>query len=561
MIYQKSKAKDIIADQDVLTKTVHNTISTMALIVGRTLGPGGRAVVIERDGMAPLLTKDGVTVAKALGLADASANLIVDAAKEICVNTAKEAGDGTTTAIVLANALVEEGQKFLDENPKCNPQQLIRSLHKAYDEVIIPFLKEVAVETTTEEELKFVATISANGDQEIAHAAVEAVMAAGDDGTVLINEGQGGRTRVDTVDGYIVTTGLKELGQIGPAFINDKAGQQVKMDDGRILLYDGSLNDLKVPTCIQDALADERGQSDGKPIIVMAHDFSDVVKDRFAHHTKGGQTVLPVKTPRSGLPNGASIFLADMAAYTGGIVYDPSNIEELDEDDMGTFTNARVNMYETFIQSDSDGDAVSDRITELKAIHDAAFGELDRHHLRAHIAKLTGGVSTITVGGSSDLEIREKKGRVEDAVEAVRSAVAEGIVPGGCYMHLRIIDKLVEHGSDNMGWQILINALHAPIRKLLTNCGEDYDLVIRELQSDSDNDIFDAQRRVFVSSKDTTIIEPAKVVRVSIGNALSVAALLMTIGGIVVVPRDVGLEQQMEMANLAFKNMMDGAQE
>ena len=296
MIYTKSKAKEIIADQDVLTKTVHETIAVMASIVGRTLGPGGRTVVIERDGMAPLLTKDGVTVAKSLGLAEASANLIVDAAKEICVNTAKEAGDGTTTAIVLANALVEEGQKYLSANPKCNPQQLIRSLHKAYDEVILPFLKETAIETTTEEELQFVATISANGDQEIASAAVEAVMAAGDDGTVLINEGQGGRIKVDTVDGYIVTTGLKELGQIGPAFINDKAGQQVKMDAGRILLYDGSLNDLKVPTCIQDALTDERGQSDGKPIIVMAHEFSDVVKDRFAQHTKGGQTVLPVKT-------------------------------------------------------------------------------------------------------------------------------------------------------------------------------------------------------------------------------------------------------------------------
>ena len=562
MIYQKSKAKQIVSDQDKLTEVVSQTINTMAQIVGRTLGPGGRSVVIEREGLAPLITKDGVTVAKALGLDVAEANIIVDAAKEICVNTAKEAGDGTTTAIVLANALVKEGQKYLKGNKKCNPQQLIRSLNRAYNDVIVPYIESIAVETDTEEDLLAVATISANGDKEIADAAVEAVIAAGDDGTVLINEGQGGKTRVETVDGYIITSGLKELGQIGPAFINDKAGQQVKMDNGRVLLYDGSLNDLKVPTCIQNALADERGMSDGNPIIVLAHDFSDVVKDVFAKHTKGGQTILPVKTPRSGLPNGASIFLNDMAAYCGGIVYDPSNIEQLDEGDMGSFTEATVNTYESFIQAEGEPEAMEDRIQELKAIHDAAFGELDKHHLRAHIAKLTGGVSTIVVGGSSDLEIREKKGRVEDAVEAVRSAVAEGIVPGGGFSHLGIIEQLVEYGNSNdvIGWQILVNALHAPLKLLLTNAGEDYDSIVKELQSNSPNDIFDAENRKFVTLADNNVIEPAKVVRVSIGNAISVAALLMTLGGIVVVPRDTNLEQQMEMANLAFKNMMDGAE-
>lgn len=561
MIYEKSKAKSIIADQGDLTKTVSETIETMATIVGRTLGPGGRAVVIERDNLSPLITKDGVTVAKALGLDDAGANIIVDAAKEICVNTAKEAGDGTTTAIVIANALVKEGQKFLSDNPKCNPQQLIRSLHDAYENVIVPYLRDAATEASTEDQLEFVATISANGDREIAAAAVEAVMSAGDDGTVLINEGQGRKTEVESVDGYIVTTGLKELGQIGPAFINDKAGQQVNMDDGRILLYDGSLNDLKVPTCIQNALADERGQSDGKPIIVLAHEFSDVVKDKFAMHTKGGQIVLPVKTPRTGLPNGGSIFLNDMSAYTGGVVYNPATIEELDEDDMGSFTNARVNMYETFIQGQGDAGAVNDRIQELKSIMGAAMGELDKHHLRAHIAKLTGGVSTILVGGSSDLEIREKKGRVEDAVEAVRSAIAEGTVPGGCFTHTRIMRELVKQRDDKLGWQILINALAAPHRLLLSNCGEDYEAVMTELDNNPDS-IFDAQNRAYVNYKDTSIIEPAKVVRVSVGNAISVAALLMTLGGIVVVPRDTGMEQQLALADQAFKSMMsEGAQQ
>jgi chaperonin GroEL len=553
MIYQKSKAKDIISDKERLVKTVAETINRMATIVGATLGPGGRPVLIERDGLSPLITKDGVTVAKSLGLAASDANIIVDAAKEICINTAREAGDGTTTAIVLANAIVKHGHKFLEANPKYNPQRMINELQDAYSSVVIPHLKEKAIKATTEQQLEHVAEISANGDKDIARCVVKAVVSAGEDGTVLINEGQGNVTRVETIDGYIVTSGLKDLGQIGPAFINDKSNQQVKMDMGYVVLYDGSLNDLKVPGLIQTAVADEGGFSDGTPIIVFAHSFADTVLDKFAKTTKGGLTIVPVKTPRSGLPNGASMFLQDMAAYTGGTVYDPGNVESMDLEGFGNFESARVNMYEAFIMGEPESEAIESRVKELKSIADAAFSEMDKAFIRAAIAKLTGGVSTIYVGGTSDLEIREKKGRVEDAVEAVRSAIAEGIVPGGCSTHLELVDVLVKHKDRKSSWLVLASALMEPFGLLMSNCGEQAAEIIKDMPNGK---VFDANLHKYVDPYQAGIIEPAKVVRVSIGNALSVAALLTTLGGIVVVPRNSDMEMQMELANQAFQNMM-----
>lgn len=571
MLYKKSKVKDIISNQDEILSLVHDTVDRMACIVGRTLGPGGRPVLIERQDMPPLATKDGVTVAKSIGLANASANLIVDAAKEICINTAREAGDGTTTAIVLANALIKTGHQFVSTHKTYNPQKIVRELKYAYEKIIVPYIKSVARAVENEEELLQVARISANGDDEIAKVVVEAVLAAGDDGKVLIVEGQGGALSVETIDGYVVTTGLKDLGQIGPAFINDRSGQQVKMDNGLVVLYDGSLNDLKVPSYIQDAVADENGYTDATPIIVFAHSFSDVVLDKFAKTTKGGMSIIPVKTPRSGLPNSASMFLQDMAAYTGGTVYDPSNVEDISRDQLGKFDSARVTMYETFLMGSPDVAAIEQRVAELKSLLEQAFHEMDKGHLRAAIAKLTGGVSTIHVGGTSDLEIREKKARVEDAEEAVRSAIAEGIVPGGAMLHRYIARLLSQHPDYKLSYDILITALEAPITLLLSNCGEDVKRVLSAVDTQNTNTgmdpsapgfiVFDAESHDTVNALDAGIIEPAKVVRVSIANALSVASLLSTLGGLVVTPYDAQLEMQMELTNQTFKNMMTAAEE
>lgn len=559
MVYQKSKAKQTIVNQEKISHIVRQAIYDMADIVGATLGPSGRTVLIERDGMPPLITKDGVTVAKALGCADAATNIIIDSAKEICLNTAKEAGDGTTTAIVLASAIVKEGQKFLEENPKYNPQKLARELSNAYGQIICPKLRAIMKAPETEEDLLSVATISANGDREVAEVVVKAVISAGDDGTVMIEESQGRETKVESLDGYVITTGLKEHGQIGPIFINDKASQQVKTDAAYVVLYNGALNDLKVPGLIQDVLMTE-GVYVGTPIIVVAHSFADTVLEKFAKSCKAGAMVIPVKTPRSGLPNGASMFLDDMAAYTGAKVYDPGNVDDIDASGIGDCDSFRMNMYEAFLCCSPDIEVIESRIQEIKAIEQSAFSDFDRAFLKAAIAKLTGGISTIFVGGVSDLEVREKKARVEDAVEAVRSAIAEGIVAGGCRTHLICRQALID-AEGPKSYNVLINALSVPMSRLIDNCGEEFlpiwQTITENIKSTDAPIVYDADNHEFVDPFEVGIIEPAKVCRVAVGNAISVAALLITLGGIIVAPRDAALEAQLDLANNAFKNMMD----
>jgi chaperonin GroEL len=488
-------------------------------------------------------------------------NIVVEAAKEICINTAKEAGDGTTTAIVMANAIIKHGQEFISSHPKYNPQRVVSELQELYEDVIVDYLKKNAISTTTPDELRSVAKVSSNGDDKIASAVVEAVMAAGDDGQVLIEEAQGDIMRVETIDGYIITTGLKELGSMGPAFINDKTGQQAKTDNGIVVLYDGTINDLNVPARLQEVY--EHSENMGQPIIIMAHDFSDLVIDRFVKTVNGGITVIPVKTPMSGLPNSRSMFLQDMAAYTGATVYSPINLDDMDEDGFGNFVTARVNMYESFIVSEADSEAIEKRIEELKSVSKAALSEFDRMHLRAAISKLTGGVSTIWVGGASELEVREKKARVEDAVEAVRSAIAEGVIPGGCSVHLTLAEIIKGRKDFKESWAIMVNALGEPFKLLMTNCGEDPDEVLSlgiglPTSKGLPDKVFDARDHKVVDPFKAGIIEPAKVCRVSIGNALSVASLLITLGGIVVVPRDSTLENQLAMSKQAFRDMMSG---
>jgi chaperonin GroEL len=292
--------------------------------------------------------------------------------------------------------------------------------------------------------------------------------------------------------------------------------------------------------------------------------------DKFAKSSKGGYTVVPVKTPRSGLANSASMFLADLAAYTSAKVYDPGTIESFIEEDeeegFGLFDSAKVNMYETFIVRDEpDTEQIDNRIAELKSILSTAKSEHDLFHLKSHIARLTGGISTIWVGGGSELEAREKKARVEDAVEAVKSAIAEGIIPGGCGVHLVLVDMIVRNSDKKDSWHIMAQALMGPFQLLLSNCGEDITDIWPALEPHVTNKneppklIFDAEAHRLVDPIEAGIIEPAKVCRVSLGNALSVASLLITLGGIVVVPRDSALETQMELSKQAFKDMFTGA--
>ena len=562
MSYQKSKSKQIVANKTDLNKAILSSLEKVATIVSATLGPAGRGVLIERDGLPPVITKDGVTVVKSLGVTDSVENIIIDAVKEVSLNTAKQAGDGTTTAIVVAEALVRHGQEFLASHPQYNPQRLVNELKQAYETIVVPYLKDNAIQVKTPEKLKQVAAISANGDQQIAETVVEAIMAAGDDGTVLISEAQGSVMSVDKMEGYVVTSGLKELGQVGPLFINDRPSQSAVMEKGYVFLYDGALTDLTALGALQSALESSGGT--GRPVLVFAHSFSDIVLERMHKTVKGGVMVVPIKTPMSGLPNSRSMFLRDMATYTGGKVFDVTIMEEFDEEGLGTFESTKVNNYETLVVATPDAEEIDARVSELKAIMASAFSDFDKMHLRAAIGKLTGGVSTIFVGGTSDLEVREKKDRVEDAVEAVRSAIAEGIIPGGAVVHLKLASLIRGSPMKNDSWEILAKALTQPFTNILLNCGENPESIYdSELKAHIEDPMtvlpslaYDAAGHRVVNPMEAGIIEPAKVARVSIGNAVSVASLLTTLGGLVVTYRDTGLEAQLEMGKEAFKSML-----
>lgn len=564
MLYEKAKVKETTSDRAEIKKVVQKALSEMAQLVGSTLGPGGRPVLIERDNLAPLATKDGVTVAKTIGAADAKISVVVETAKEICLRTAKEAGDGTTTAIVLANALVQNASNFLEANPKYNPQRMINDLNELYGTVIVPFLKEHAKKVNTKEELINVATISANGDAAIAKASVEAIMAAGEDGQVLVEEADSDTIRVETMEGCIATTGLKDLGAMGLAFINDRSGQQAKMDDGLIVLFDGTVNDLKLPAAVQQVI--EGTNFYGKPIIFFAHGFSDAVLAKCAQNVKGGYLTIPVKTPMGGVANSRAMFLHDIAAYTGASVLDPgtldADINEGLEKCFGQFISAKINLYETFLIAEPDDERLKARIDELKSIAQIAPNDRERMFAKAAISKLTGGVSTIWVGGGSELEAREKKARVEDAVEAVRSAIAEGIIPGGCGVQLVLADIIRRHPKHLPSWTIMEQSLMEPFKLLLSNCGEDFNDIWNVMHTYVLNKdappshIFDASTHKIVQPELAGIIEPAKVCRVTISNALSVASILSTLGGLVVNPRDAQLEQQLALSKSAFRDIM-----
>ena len=561
MIYTKSKNKEILSKKPEIQALVSKVIMEAAEIVGSTFGPGGNVVLLEREELAPLVTKDGVTVLKSLGFSKASENIILDICKEISLNTAKTAGDGTTTAIVLANAIYHHGLDFIKNNPKYNPQKFIRELNDCYNSVIIPYLKEKAISVELEEDLEKVALISCNGDEAISKIVSNAVVSAGEDGVVLIQENQGGELKIDTVDGYIITSGLKNIGSDGTLFFNDKASQQVILESGLILIYDGSMTDLNLLSKVQDCLEND-SEIYGKPLIIIANSFADNIVDRFVKATRGGIPIIPIKPPLDFLPK--QIFLHDMEAYTGAKVMDGGSIGSFSSDDFGSFKNAKINLYECFLKCDLNSEKIDQRAEELKSLMSSAFSDMDRDHYKKHISQLTGGLVTIFVSGMTDVEIREKKDRIQDAIEAIRSAISEGIVLGGCATQITLSSIISNTPNAKPSWKVLSDALLSPLKLLLNNCGEGelYSQIIDSMLGEiKDNNkitkIFNADTHQFEDGFNSGIIEPAKVHKVAIGNSLSIASILVTLGGVVSAPLNPELEAQLEASKMMMNSMMD----
>lgn len=549
-LWEKGKTKQVEPNSPQLQQKVLAAVGLLSKIVGNTLGPGGRPILIERDGLPPLVTKDGVTVAKAVNAYEATQNAVIECVKEVADRTGKQAGDGTTTSVILAEAIVRYGFEWLAQNPSVSPQQFLRNLQVDYNSKIKPAIAKMSRPVADETGMKHIALMSANGDETVAQAVVEAILQSGEDGSVIIDESPGKETKTTVQEGFSMPKGFDFLGSLGTVYVNNERDMECVVDRPIIVMFNGTLRDANQ----LGQIVNQNVQSgDPRPMVFVAHDFSDEMKSILAINTKQGSIkLIPVITPRDGTPMGKDLIMQDLAAYTNATIYDPTTFGKAKLQECGDCDKFRMSRWQTVFIGEPDQEAVAARIENIKAQMETIDRELDAELYRERIARLTGGITTIAVGGLSELEVREAKARVEDAVCAVRAALKQGVVPGGATTTMRLSDLDIH--------PVLKSALAEPIGRLLDNAGlqEGAIQAARQYVLKSDK-VYDVGNHEMVDPWDKGILDPAKVIETAVGNALSVAGTLVTLGGMVVVARDLQLENQAALSQLAFQNMM-GAQ-
>jgi chaperonin GroEL len=513
----------------------------IAGIVKRTLGPGGNAILLERVGQAldgspltPKITKDGVSVAEECASPDPYKNVIIQSVKAICKKTNATAGDGTTTAIVLGEAILTETYRMLEENKDLNPQLVKESIEAAAKEVFALLKKEtVAVEDM--EMLEHVATISANGDREIGRIIRQAFDHVGKEGVITVDEGRGENHTLDVVEGYQFNKGAEAR----HAFFNNKELTQFEAEKVAVIIYDGKLvnfNDI-IPAIQLLADADEEGRPRKAvpPTLFIANEFSnEVLQFMLIQKTERGMPLMAVTGPNT--THVRSGYYDDLAVYLGAnrLGNGARGLANIQADDIGLAARVVVSKYSTTIyEGQGTEDAILERVGQLNAAKTQAESPYDVQILNDRLAALTNGIAKIGVGGSTELEIKEKYDRIEDALNAARAALQEGVVAGGGSTLLRISCKLP---NKTIGQKILKNALKAPILQILENIGlpqKDQVLISIEV-SKRRNKVYDARHRKFVNGITAGIIDPVKVTKAGLENALSIATLISTAGGAIV---------------------------
>lgn len=574
----KQKAKKVSFKGKDLWNKVLKTLSDLDEIVGVTLGPGGNPVLIERPGSSPLMTKDGVTVAESISFHDAEAYVIAETAKEVCQRTNNQAGDGTTTAIVLAYAIVKKGIEYLENTPSKSPQQLCRELDVIANEIAIRLKnKSKAIEPT---DLKKVALVSSNFDDEIASAVIQAIKMAGEDGTVITEESSGRGTTVEEQDGYTLQKGLSSFREIQEIYINDLNTQECVYDRPYILLYNGDLREVPeigayLGECLMFMQEEEKNKIEGggmRPIIVVAHKFSNQVLRFLAQNAKVGVASLcPLETFASPQPNSKHYLLQDLAAWTDATIIDPieNTFQKIRKEGrhleiLGQVEKSRIGRYRSVLLGFPAEQRIKDWSKTLKSQMKTVESDYDREFVKERIGRLTGGIATIRVGGDSDLEVREKVHRIDDAINATRSAIEMGIVAGGGSSYLMIsheLSKLLEEGKLGLpdSARILCWALAVPFSRIMTNAGhseKDIETIITTVLESQGKMAYDSLSHKLVDPFKAGIIDPLKVSISAFINAVSIAKMLMTIGGAVTLPRDEMEERQAEAQAQAFNNQM-----
>ena len=495
-------------------------VDKLADAVKVTLGPKGRNVVIEKKFGNPTVTKDGVTVAKEIELADKLENIGAQMVKEVASKTSDIAGDGTTTATVLAQSLIAEGLKNVTAG--ANPMSIKRGIDIAR-ETVVEALKSQSKDLPDSEQIANIATISANDDREIGEKIAESMEKVGKDGVITVEESKTAETFLEFVEGMQF-----DRGYLSPYFVTNSESMEAEMDDAYILIYDKKLSNMKdlLPLL-------EKVVSSGKQIMIIAEDIEgEALATLVVNKLRGTFKVLAVKAP--GFGDRRKAMLEDIAILTGGTV--------VSEDAGYKLENATIEYLGTAkrIVSDKDNttivdgggkkDAIKARINEINVQIDKTSSDYDREKLQERLAKLTGGVAVINVGAATEVEMKEKKARVEDALHATRAAVEEGIIPGGGVALLRAqdaLDKLKLEGGQSVGVSILRRALEAPIRQICENAGVEASIVVQNVREHKGAYGFDARDGSYVDMFEAGIIDPTKVARVAVENACSIAGMVL----------------------------------
>jgi chaperonin GroEL len=482
-----------------------------------------------------LITKDGVSVAEHVAYRNNTKDTIAKAILQVAKNTVNQAGDGTTTAVVLAEAIYRAGYKYIEQGR--NSIQLYEELNRAKNQVVDAINK--VKKDISEEEVKSVAQISANGDEEIANIVYEAIMAVGEDGHIALEEGSSRETELSKIEGAVYKQGWTSFGPHGSLLVTDKTRDICEMRDPAVLLYAGTLDDVhSLGSLIQKVYQldpQTKQLANVVPFLIIANEFSDQVKEFILQNRmQGGYPIAAIKAPFDGSPNARTEMLEDLAALLGAKVSAKGilDLKQVTEEHLGSCAKVEISRNEMVVfEGSGDEEQIIQRVEDLKKLSESKLHEFDRENVRIRIGKLTGGIAIVRVGGNSELEILEKKDRIEDALCAARVAIQDGIVAGGGYTLYQISQQLFSEKADEAS-VIMAEALQAPIKQIISNVGENPDVVLARMPSRKG---YDARNKRYVDLMKEGIIDPAKVTKSALENAVSIAGLLLTTGGAIVI--------------------------
>ena len=534
-------AKEITFDIDA-REQLKQGVDALANAVKVTLGPKGRNVIIEKKYGAPQITKDGVTVAKEIELEDSVNNLGAQLVKEVATKTGDAAGDGTTTATVLAQAIINVGLKNVTSG--ANPMDLKRGIDKAVAEVVKAIRKQSQIVGNDYDKIEQVATISANNDSEIGALIAEAMKKVSKDGVITIEEAKGTATTIEVVEGMQF-----DRGYISPYFVTNTEKMECEMENPYILIHDKKISSLKELLPIL-----EPAVQSGRPLLIIAEDVdSEALTTLVVNRLRSNLKISAVKAP--GFGDRRKEMLEDIAILTGGMVISEERglkLESATLEMLGTAEKVTIDKDNTIIVNGAGKkQSIADRINQIKAQIAASTSDYDREKLQERLAKLSGGVAVLYVGAGSEVEMKEKKDRVDDALSATRAAIEEGIVPGGGVSYIRAIEAVAKLKGDNddekTGIEIIRRAIEEPLRQIVTNAGKEGAVVVQKVSEGTGDFGYNARMDRYENLLAAGVVDPAKVTRVALENAASIAGMFLTTECVIVDKKEENPAPQMPM--------------